>query len=248
MEESVTHTRRLRLAELRVEEISAQLGSLQKPAGLHATIQETSPEAVDMCLICTSQTIGEAEQTLDIFEHMVRTKVGSYLFGRDDDTLPEVIGRLLGEQKLTVATMESLTGGLIASALTDTHDSSAHFLGGVVAYSTVLKEWMGVPHQTIERYGVISDQTARAMAQAVRKTLDIDIGLAITGVAGPGQREGHPVGTVFIAVAGPYGSLSGNGSRACAGPDREKNKQAATISALNLLRLYLERREDGGVK
>jgi nicotinamide-nucleotide amidase len=162
----------------------------------------------------------------------------------EDDRLPQIIGKLLEEQKLTVATMESLTGGLIASALTDTPESSAHFLGGIVAYSTLLKERMGVPYETIERYGVISNETAIAMAIAVQRTLNIEIGLGITGVAGPGKQEGQPVGTVHIAVAGPYGIMSCMGSEKCAGPDREENKQAATLSALNLLRRYLEKQGD----
>jgi nicotinamide-nucleotide amidase len=154
--------------------------------------------------------------------------------------LQEIIGSYLDERNMSLATMESLTGGLIASALTDVHNSSAHFIGGIVSYSTMLKERMGVPHDLMKRYGVISEETAVAMAQAVRRFLDADIGLGITGVAGPDEQEGKPVGTVYIAIDGPYGLMTGVGSEECAGSNREDNKQAATISALNLLRTYLE--------
>ena len=100
----------------------------------------------------------------------------------------------------------------------------------------MLKERMGVPHELMEQYGVISEETARAMAQAVRNFLGSDIGLGITGVAGPDKQEDQPVGTVHIAIDGPYGLATCMGSEQCAGPEREGNKQAATISALNFLR------------
>ena len=108
----------------------------------------------------------------------------------------------------------------------------------------MLKERMGVSHELMERHGVISDETARAMAQAVRKFLGSDIGLGITGVAGPDKQEDQPVGTVRIAIDGLYGIVSCKGSERCAGSEREENKQAATISALNLRRRYLQYRGD----
>ena len=155
-----------------------------------------------------------------------------------------LIGDLLDQKQWTLSTMESLTGGLIASALTDEHASSAHFFGGIVSYSTPLKEKIGVPHEVVERYGVISEETAKAMARAVHTFLDTELGLGITGVAGPDKQEDQPVGTVYIAVDGPDGMMTAMGSECCAGSDREENKQAATISALNLLRRYLEREGD----
>ncbi|GCF07006.1 nicotinamide-nucleotide amidohydrolase family protein [Dictyobacter arantiisoli] len=243
MQESNTHTQILRVAELKPETIHKQLGSLFEMKDIEITLQP-SQDAVDIHLTSQLKDKREAKQMLDTVEQKIRARLADYIFGTGDTTLQQIIGKLLDEQKLTVATIESLTGGLIASALTDAHESSAHFLGGVVAYSTLLKERMGVPHETMERYGVISNETAIAMAKAVKKALDIEIGLGITGVAGPDKQEDQPVGTVHIAVAGPYGILSCMGSEKCAGLDREENKQAATISALNLLRRYLEKRGD----
>ncbi len=233
-------TRILRVAELKEETVREKLRSLPKQNDIEITIQP-SEEATDIC-IRSKKTDEEAEQSLLAIEQKIREILTDFIFSTEDTTLQQVIGNYLAEQNLTVATMESLTGGLIASALTDVHESSAHFLGGIVAYSTLLKERMGVPHDIMEKYGVISNETAIAMARAVRKTLQIEIGLGITGVAGPDKQEDQAVGTVHIAIDGPYGVMSCMGSEQCAGPNREENKKAATISALNLLRRYLEKK------
>lgn len=244
MGENPSRTRILRVAELKPESIREQLGSLLQTEGLEITLQP-SDEGVDICLTSKVRDDEEAERLIATVEQKIHARLADYIFGAGDIMLQQVVGKLLEEQALTIATMESMTGGLLASALTDVHDSSAHFLGGIVAYSSLLKERMGVPHETLERYGAISNETAIAMAKAVQKAFDIDIGLGITGVAGPDTQEDQPVGTVYIAVAGPYGITSCLGSQEYAGPNREENKQAATISALNLLRRYLERRGDG---
>ncbi len=101
---------------------------------------------------------------------------------------------------------------------------------------------MGVPKETIEQYGVISEQTARAMAHAIRVQLGTDFGIGITGVAGPDMQEDKPVGTVHIAVEGPIGVVTAQGSGRSR--SREDNKRLAVLSVLNLLRRFL----DGTVK
>lgn len=239
MNEEVVGTRVLRVAELKEETVKERLSSL-----LHSRNPEistkSSPQAVDIHLCVHASTHEEGEHLLAQTEGQIREVLGDYIFGTGEITLQEIIGAHLDEQKLTIATMESLTGGLIGSALTDVHGSSAHFIGGIVSYSTLLKERIGVSKALIEQYGVISEETAKAMAHAIRKFLDTDIGLGITGVAGPDTQEDKPVGTVHIAIEGPYGIRTYMGSECCAGPDREENKQAATISALNFLRIYVE--------
>lgn len=234
------YTQRVRVAELTAETLKKKPGSLLQETNPEVTLQNT-PEGVDLYLSAHAATRQEGEQLLAQAEQRIRTQLADYVFGVGDSTLQQVIGSALDEQQLTVATMESLTGGLIASALTDEHCSAAHFFGGIVSYSVPLKERIGVPHALMDRYGTVSTETAQAMARAVRNFLQIDIGLGITGVAGPDPQEGKPVGTVYIVVDGPYGMLVGMGSEQCASSDREKNKRAATISALNLLRRYLER-------
>lgn len=118
----------------------------------------------------------------------------------------------------TVATAESLTGGRLAAALTEVPGSSAVYAGGVVSYATAVKvATLGVPEQVIQEYGVVSAECAGAMAAGVRRLIGTTYALATTGVAGPDEQEGKPVGTVYVAVAGPAGvtvtALSLTGSR-----------------------------------
>lgn len=104
----------------------------------------------------------------------------------------------------TLSTAESLTGGMLASRLTDVPGASRSFVGGVVSYATRVKvSVLGVPQTVVEEHGVVSRECAEAMARGVRDRLEATWGLATTGVAGPDEQEGRPVGTVWVAVAGP---------------------------------------------
>jgi nicotinamide-nucleotide amidase len=196
------------------------------------------PDAVDVRVTAKAGTREEAERQVAEMEARVRQVLGYHIFGTDKDTLPGVVGKLLQERKQTLAVMESLTGGLLANRITDVPSSSAYFIGGIVTYSTTLKAQMGVPPEVLERYGVISEETARAMAHAVRARLGADFGLGITGAAGPDMQEGKPIGTVHIAIEGPEGVVTGMGPGYRA--SREDQKRLAALAALNLLRLHLE--------
>jgi PncC family amidohydrolase len=110
------------------------------------------------------------------------------------------VGRLIRERGLTLATMESATGGLLASTVTDAPGSSSYFRGGMVAYATEQKIAWGVDAQVVEEHGVISQECAKEMARAARAALGTDLGLAVTGVAGPDEQEGKPVGTMHVAL------------------------------------------------
>lgn len=113
------------------------------------------------------------------------------------------VHRALGERASTVATAESLTGGLIGAALTEVAGASATYQGGVVAYTTPLKEGLlGVPGSLLREHGAVHPEVAGAMARGVRERVMATFGLATTGVAGPEPQDGQPVGTVFVAVAG----------------------------------------------
>ena len=118
-------------------------------------------------------------------------------------TMEEQAVALLKERGLTAAAAESCTGGLVAKRLTDIPGASAVFSGGVVAYTNGVKERvLGVPHETLARYSAVSEETARAMAQGVMRLTGADMGLAVTGAAGPDRDDaGHEVGTVYIALA-----------------------------------------------
>jgi nicotinamide-nucleotide amidase len=133
----------------------------------------------------------------------------------------------------TVATAESLTGGLVAAALTSVPGSSAAVRGGVVAYATELKaELLGVPADLLELHGAVDGGVAEAMAEGVRDRLSATTGVATTGVAGPDPAEGKPVGMVFVAVAGPGGLAS---RQLALTGGREEIRAATVESVLSLL-------------
>jgi PncC family amidohydrolase len=127
---------------------------------------------------------------------------------RPDTTKPratEVVA-MLRHKGASIATAESLTGGRLASLLTEIPGSSEVYRGGVVAYATEVKvDVLGVPADLIEQHGVVSGECARAMAQGVRRLTGATYGVSTTGVAGPDRQEGKAVGTVYIALAGPDG-------------------------------------------
>jgi len=165
--------------------------------------------------------------------------LGSAVWGRDEQTLPEVVGRLLADRGQTVATAESLTGGLVGAALSERPGSSATFRGGLLVYATDAKAAVaGVPQQVLDGHGAVSEQTARALAEGARERLGADWGVGTTGVAGPDEQEGQPVGTVHVAVAGPDGTTV----RSARLPgDRERVRVLTVTTALDLLRRALVR-------
>ncbi len=195
-------------------------------------------DAIDVRVTAKAETREQAEQQVAVMEMHVRQILRHYVFGVDKDTLQSVVGKHLTERRQSLAVMESLTGGLLSSRITDVPGSSNYFVGGLVTYSTELEARMGVPREILEQYGAISEETARAMAHAVRERLRVDYGLGITGVAGPGKQEDKPAGTVHIAIEGPEGIVTGVGPGWRA--SRDDNKRLAVLTALNLLRLVLE--------
>ncbi len=152
--------------------------------------------------------------------------------------LKNVVGRLLRQHRLKVAVAESCTGGLISYWITDVPGSSAYFEGAVVAYSYAAKEKvLNVQSDTLERYGAVSESTAREMAQGVRSLLSVDLGLAVTGIAGPGGgTPDKPVGLVYVALATPDGVWV---ERCVWDGDRWENRTRSAEAALDLLRRYI---------
>jgi nicotinamide-nucleotide amidase len=150
----------------------------------------------------------EAEARLEALCREIRGRLGVIIYGEDEDTLPVVVGRLLGEAGRTLAVAESCTGGLIAELLTDVPGSSAYFLGGVVAYANEAKaRFLGVPEALLAEHGAVSEPVARAMAEGARERFGADYALATTGISGPGGgTEEKPVGLVHIALATPSGT------------------------------------------
>ncbi len=195
-------------------------------------------DAIDVRITAKAETREQAELQVAEMETQIRLILGHYIFGVDRDTLQSVIGMYLSSRNRWLAVMESITGGLLSSTITDYRNSAKHFKGAIVSYSPDLKLQMGVPREIIEQYGVISEETARAMAHVVRERLGADYGLGITGVAGPEKQEDKPAGTVHIAIEGPEGVVTGMGPGWRG--SREDNKRFAVLAALNLLRLHFE--------
>jgi nicotinamide-nucleotide amidase len=136
--------------------------------------------------------------------------IGKYIFGEGTQTLEEVVGIHLREKGATVSTAESCTGGSIAASLTSIAGSSDYFLGGIVAYSNNVKiNQLGVERELIENHGAVSQEVVESMALGVQKLLGSDYSIATSGIAGPdGGSEEKPVGTIWVAVAGPNGVWS----------------------------------------
>ena len=165
--------------------------------------------------------------------------LGNFLFGIDGDTMESVVGDLLRRQGKFLATAESCSGGLIAHKITSVPGSSDYFAGGVVAYSNDLKEkLLGVPGALIARHGAVSGEVARAMAEGVRQQTGADVGIAVTGIAGPtGGTPEKPVGTVFIGLAAPGNETV---TAACRfSGDRWQVQEKAAAKSLDLVRRVL---------
>lgn len=153
--------------------------------------------------------------------------------------LEELIGEGLRQRNFTLATAESCTAGLIAHRITNVPGSSEYFLGGVVAYADKTKmDLLGVSQETLDQHGAVSEETARQMAMGVRRELGADIGLSVTGIAGPGGgTDEKPVGLTFVAVSGPKGTQV---QHHVWDGDREANKAQSAKAALRLLCYFLE--------
>ena len=161
--------------------------------------------------------------------------IQKYIYGYGDKTLEEAIGELLFEEGKTLAVAESCTGGYLAHTITSIPGSSGYFQGGVVAYSNALKiNLLGVPEETLVHHGAVSEETIRAMAEGVRERLNTDFGVATSGIAGPGGgTPDKPVGTVWIAVAGPAETVA---KKILLSNNRLVNIRRSTVVALNMLR------------
>jgi nicotinamide-nucleotide amidase len=179
-----------------------------------------------------------AENIVGAAEGVVCKILGGNIFGFDDETIEMVVVRRLTELKMTVALAESCTGGGMANRLTNVPGASAVFAGGVVAYSNEVKEqFLGVRAGTLKQHGAVSEAVAREMAEGARAKFNTDFAIAVTGIAGPGGgMPEKPVGTVFIALAGGFGTAV---ERRLNAYEREGFKQLTIQQALEMLRQKL---------
>lgn len=189
-------------------------------------------------LTCKGEDPAGITRMLDELEGKIRQRLGSLIFGRDEEKLEALVGRLLRERRATLAVAESCTGGLLASRLTDIPGSSDYFERGVVAYSLAAKEQiLGVPPALLRECGAASLPVARAMAEGVRRLGGTSFGLATTGIAGPaGGTPEKPVGLVYIALGWDGGEVARE-YRFHGG--RELIKYRAAQMGLEMLRRHL---------
>ena len=178
------------------------------------------------------------KNTLNRLVDQISPIIQKYHFGDEEVELEDVVGKLLTENKKTIATAESCTGGLIGDRLTNISGSSLYYKGGIVAYSNSVKvKAIGVKRETLDSAGSVSEETALEMARGIRNKLNADIGLSTTGIAGPkGGTKEKPVGLVYVAITYDRGEKV---YRFTFTPARKTNKLMTSQAALNITRIHI---------
>ena len=207
--------------ENRVRALGFGLAYLPSPGMVKLRI--TSPNGV------------EDKPVIDAFFDEIYSELPHYVYGVESQTLSEVIGLICQEKKVSIGTVESLTGGAVAQDIVSQPGASAYFKGSIVAYDPAVKiSLVDVSSESIEVNGLVSEEIARQMAENGRKKLNVDYCISTTGVAGPdGGTEDIPVGTVWVAIAGPSRTFV---QHFRFGDDRERNIKMTVLTTLNLLR------------
>jgi nicotinamide-nucleotide amidase len=194
-----------------------------------------SPCGVDLRIIATGSNDADAEERATSLAGQLVETVGKYLYGREEDSLESVVGKLLVERNQKMCVAESCTGGQLGMAITTIPGSSAHFNGGVISYSNDVKVWqLGVEEDLLATAGAVSEPCALAMALGARKLFRCDYALSITGIAGPdGGSEEKPVGLVYIGLSSEKRTFA---RKFQFGSNREFNRSRAVYASLELLR------------
>ena len=197
-----------------------------------------SPSQLRLRLSAYDVDAEQAAREIDARFEALMPLLGEYFVGWESDTLQSVVAQILTTRGETLAAAESCTGGALSAKFTAMSGASDYFWGAVVSYDNSVKEnVLGVSREDIETYGAVSEQVARQMAEGVRRVCGTTYGVATTGIAGPsGGSEEKPVGTVWMAVAGPNGTVA---QKKVHGRLRAQNIDRASSAAINLLRLYL---------
>ncbi|MCM3742900.1 competence/damage-inducible protein A [Sporosarcina luteola] len=201
-----------------------------------------SPDSVILRLTAKAESIEAAKNLIAPVETEIRSLVGQFIYGTDDDTLSSKAAELLIGNQLTIAAAESLTAGLFLGELADVPGISSSLKGGVVVYDEEAKKvQLDIPASLLDEFGVVSPECAAALAQHVKRKFDSDIGIGLTGAAGPDPHDGKPMGTVWIGIALQDGTvetyklkLSGS---------RNTNRKRAARFALYYLIQEMNKRE-----
>jgi nicotinamide-nucleotide amidase len=220
------------------ESLQGRIDALDAAGDVTLAFLASGIEGIKVRITARARTHGDVTALLDKEESEVRRSIterlGDIVFGVDDESMEVAVADRLCARDLTLGVAESLTGGLIASRLVNVPGTSAWFRGGVVSYDSQVKfDLLGVPEGP-----VVTEAAAAAMAEGVRKVVGSDVGLGITGVAGPDDQEGVAPGTIFVGIALPDRPTETRQLRLPG--DRERVRQYSAITALDLLRRALE--------
>jgi len=184
------------LTEAEVDErASPYLSSANPTVGTYAKI-----DGVYLRITAKAQSKVKALKLINQREDDIRAILDEYIWGVDSETLESIVGNLLSSKKLTLATMESYTGGSLANVITNVPGSSKYYAGGLVAYSPSSRATFGLDPQCISQYGTVSAETCEVMATTAREKLGASIGVGLTAVTGPDEIEGQSIGTIFISL------------------------------------------------
>ena len=212
------------------ERLVGVISELEKVGNPTLAFLASGWEGIKVRLTAKANTQQEAIELIDVWDAKVRSEVGEIVFGVDEQTMESVVLDLMRKKNLTLAVAESVTGGLVSGRLTAVPGASDVFRGAVVSYASEVKyEVLGITNEI-----VVTEAAAKEMATGVRKALGSDIGLALTGVAGPNEQQGVKVGTLCVGIATADGVTKSMTMHLPIG--REQMRQLSVISALNFLR------------
>lgn len=197
-----------------------------------------NPEDIQIQITTQALTEKETEKLLQSSANRLTKILGNYIYGSDEETIEEVVGNLLKTKKLKVAVAESCTGGMLGEMITRIPGSSEYFQGGVISYNARIKEdLLKVSSKVIRKYGEVSRQVAKLMAEGVRRCCHSNIGISVTGIAGPGgATEKKKVGLVYMALADNKKTIT---QKHQLFGDRQLIRLRSARRALNMLRMYL---------
>ncbi|MEA2021381.1 MAG: CinA family nicotinamide mononucleotide deamidase-related protein [Candidatus Caldatribacteriota bacterium] len=200
-----------------------------------------NPEDIQVQVTTQAPTEKETDKLLQSSVNQLIKILGNYIYGSDEETIEEVVGKLLKTKKLTVAVAESCTGGMLGEMITRIPGSSEYFQGGVISYNAkIKKDLLKVPLEAIKKHGEVSKEVAQLMAEGVRSCCHSDIGISITGIAGPGgATKKKKVGLVYIALADGKKTLT---QKLQLFGNRQLVRLRSTRRALNMLRMYLTKK------
>jgi nicotinamide-nucleotide amidase len=197
---SITLTRTIKTMGLSEAAVDAKLAACFGQENPYLGIYSKA-DGIHLRIIARARDTATAQMLIHPVEAAIMDQLAPYVWGYDEETPAQAVGRSLVEHGATLATMESGTGGYLANTLTDMPDSEAYSKGGIVVACPTRELPHGLPLDVLHQHGTVSQASAIAMAQAVRAQFNATFGLGVTGVPGPGERAGQPVGLAYVAIA-----------------------------------------------